>query len=58
MMHVHSHDALTDPLPFLMQDTSCALACSGLAFCEPIQPTQTARPSWTSTGLIKKDGTR
>ena len=31
MMHVHPHDALADPLPFVMQDTSPRpVGCSGL----------------------------
>ena len=57
MMHVHPHDALADPLPFVMRDTSSLpVGCSGLAFRELIQPTLTARASWTWTGLVKMDG--
>jgi group II intron reverse transcriptase/maturase len=53
-MHVHPHDALADPLPFVMRDTSSLpVGCSGLAFRELIQPTLTARASWTRTGLVK-----
>ena len=29
--HVHPHDALADPLPFVMRDTSLPVGCSGLA---------------------------
>jgi hypothetical protein len=56
MMHVHPHDALADPLPFVMQDASprpVGLLRSG--FRELIQPTLTARASWTWTGLVKTD---
>ena len=56
MMHVHPHDALADPLPFVMQDASArpvGLLRSG--FRELIQPTLTARASWTWTGLVKTD---
>ena len=57
--HVHPHDALADPLPFGMRDTSSRpVGCSGLAFRELIQPTLTARASWTWTGLVKMDGNR
>ena len=57
MMHVHPHDALADPLPFVMRDTSSRpVGCSGLAFRELIQPTLTARASWTWTGLVKMNG--
>jgi len=56
MMHVHPHDALVDPLPFVMRDTSSLpVGCSGLAFRELIQP-MTARASWTWTGLVKMNG--
>ena len=52
MMHVHPHDALADPLPFGMPDTSLRpVGCSGLAFRELIQPSLTARGSWKWTGL-------
>jgi hypothetical protein len=35
MMHVHPHDALADPLPFVMRDTSSRpVGCSGLPFRE------------------------
>ena len=55
--HVHPHDALADPLPFGMQDTSlCPVGCSGLAFRELIQPTLTARAFWKWTGLVKMNG--
>jgi hypothetical protein len=38
-MHVHPHDALADPLPFVMRDTSSLpVGCSGLAFRQLIQP--------------------
>ena len=58
MMHVHPHDALADPLPFVMRDTSSlSVGCSGLAFRELIQPTLTARASWTWTGLVKMNRT-
>jgi len=57
IMHLHPHDALADPLPFGMQDTwSLPVGCSGLAFRELIQPTLSARGSWTWTGLVKIDG--
>ena len=57
--HVHPHDALADPLPFGMQDTSLRpVGCSGLAFCELIQPTLTARAPWTWSGPVKMDGIR
>ncbi len=57
MMHVHPHAALADTLPFVMRDTSPRPAgCSGLAFRELIQPTLTARASWTWTGLVKMNG--
>ena len=57
MMHVHPHAALEDPLPFVMRDTSSLpVGCSGLAFRELIQPTLTARASWTWTGLVKLNG--
>ena len=37
-----------------MQDASPRpVGCSGLAFRELIQPTLTARASWTWTGLVK-----
>ncbi len=59
MMYVHPHDALAGPLPFVMRDTSSRpVGCSGLAFRELIQPTLTARASWTWTGLVKMDGIR
>ncbi len=59
MMHVHPHDALADPLPFVMRDTSSLpVGCSGRALCELIQLTLTARASWTWTGLVKMDGNR
>jgi hypothetical protein len=54
--HVHPHDALADPLPFGMQDTSLRpVGCSGLAFRELIQPTLTACAAWTWAGLVKAD---
>jgi hypothetical protein len=57
MMNVHPHAALADTLPFVMRDTSPRPAgCSGLAFRELIQPTLTARASWTWTGLVKMNG--
>ena len=50
MTHVQPQDALTDPLPFVMRDTSSrSMGSSGLAFRELIQPTLTARASWTWT---------
>src|ERR1700722_17712990 len=56
MTHVHPHDALADPLPFVMRDTSpLPVGCSGLAFRECIQPTLTARATWTWTGLVKEE---
>ena len=59
LMHVHPHHPLADPLPFVMRDTSSpSVGCSGLAFRELIQPTLTARASWTWTGLVKMDGIR
>ena len=57
--HVHPHDALADPPPFVMRDTSSLpVGCSGLVFRELIQPTLTARASWTWTGLAEMDGIR
>ena len=51
--HVHPHDALADPLPLVMPATSPRpVGCSGLAFHEHIQPTLTARASWTWAGLV------
>jgi hypothetical protein len=59
MMHVHPQEALADPLTFVMEDTSSLpVGSSGLAFRELIQPTLTARASWTWTGLGKMDGIR
>jgi len=59
MMHVHPQDALADPLPFWKQDAwSLPMGYSGLAFRELIQPTLTARASWTWTGFVKMDGLR
>jgi hypothetical protein len=56
LINVHPHDALADPLPFVMRDTSSLpVGCSGLAFRALIQPTLTGRASWTWTGLIKMD---
>ena len=50
-------DALADPLPFVIRDASLRpVGCSGLALSELIQPTLTARGSWTWTGLVKIDG--
>jgi hypothetical protein len=54
--HVHPHDALADPLPFVMRGTSPRpVVCSRLAFRELTPPTLTARASWTWTGLVKTD---
>ena len=51
--------ACADPLPFAIRDTlSLPAGCSGLAFRELIQPTLTARASWTWTGLVKMNGIR
>ena len=59
MGQLREHDALVDPLPFVLRDTpSLPVGCSGLAFGEFIQPTLTARPFWTWTGLVKIDGIR
>jgi hypothetical protein len=59
MMHVHPHDALADPPPFVTRDTSSLpVGCSGLAFRELIHPTLTARTYWTWTGHVKMDGIR
>ncbi len=56
MMHVHPHDALVDPLSFVMRDTSSLpVGFSGLAFRELIQPTPTDPASWTWTALVKPD---
>ena len=56
---MHPHDALADPLPFVMRDTSSLpVGCSGLAFRALIQPTLTGRASWTWTGLVKMEGIR
>ena len=56
MMHVLPHDALADPLPFVMRDTSPRpVGCSGRAFRKLTPPTLTARASWTWTGLAKTD---
>jgi hypothetical protein len=57
MMQVDPHDALADPLPFVMPDTSSRpVGCSGLAFRELIQPTLTARATCTWTGLVNVNG--
>ena len=54
MKHVNPHDALADPLPFVVRDASSRpVGYSGLAFRELIQPTLRARASWTWTGLVK-----
>ncbi len=56
---MYPHDSLADPLSFVTRDTSLRpVGRSGLAFRELIQPTLTARISWTWTGLVKMDGTR
>ena len=56
MTHMHPHDALTGPLPFVMLDTTPRPAGRyGLAFREFTPPTLTARASWTWTGLVKTD---
>jgi hypothetical protein len=48
--HVHPHDALADPLPLVILDTSSRpVVCSGLAFHEHIQPILTARASWSGS---------
>ena len=58
-MHVHPHDALGDPLPFVMRDSSSLpVGRSGLVFRELVQPTLNARASWTWNGLVKMDGIR
>ena len=55
-MQAHPYDALADPPPFGMQDTSPRpVGCSGLAFRELSPPTLTAHASWTWTGLVKTD---
>jgi len=57
-MHVHPHDALADPLPFVSRDTwSHPVGCSGLALRELIQPILSAYASWTWTGLVNMNGT-
>jgi len=58
MMHVHPVDALADPLPFVMRDTSSlSVDFSGVAFRELSPPSLTARASWTRTRLVKMNGT-
>ena len=62
MMHVHPHDALADPLPFVMRDTSPRPAgCSGLAFRELTStspgrqlPAATSKsiPRWSFLGCL------
>ena len=50
MMHVHPHDALADPLPFVMQDASPRpVGCSGLASVSSERPIckQQAEPAAT-----------
>ena len=54
--HVRRHDALADPLLFVMRGTSSLpVGCSGLTFRELISPTMTACASWTWPGLVKAD---
>jgi hypothetical protein len=56
MMHVLAHEALADPLSFVMRATSPRpVGCSGRAFRKFTPPTLTARASWTWTGLAKTD---
>jgi len=53
---LREHDALVDSLPLTVPDTWLRpVGCSGLAFCELISPTLTARASWTWPGLVKAD---
>ena len=51
---MHPRDALADPLPFGMQNTSQGpVSCSSLAFRVLIEGSLSARGCWMWTGLVK-----
>jgi hypothetical protein len=57
MMHMHPHNALADPMLFVMQNTSwLPVSCSGLYFRELTPPILTTRASSTWTSLVKMNG--
>ncbi len=54
--HVRAHDAVADPLPLTVPDTSlCPVGWSGPAIHELFSPTLTVCACWTWPGLIKAD---